>query len=77
GLTPLHWAVDRGFRDIVIALLDNGADIDVQDEDMQTPLHYACSCQYREIATLLLDRGANTTLRDAEDELPYTNFLNE
>uniref|UniRef100_A0A158QDV2 Acyl-CoA-binding domain-containing protein 6 n=1 Tax=Hymenolepis diminuta TaxID=6216 RepID=A0A158QDV2_HYMDI len=77
GLTPLHWAVDRGFRDIVTALLDNGADIDVQDEDMQTPLHYACSCQYREIATLLLDRGANTTLRDAEDELPYTNFLNE
>ncbi|VDO04728.1 unnamed protein product [Rodentolepis nana] len=77
GLTPLHWAVDRGFLDITKALLENGADINAQDEDLQTPLHYSCSCHYREITTLLLDRGANTTLRDAEDEEPYTNFLNE
>ncbi|KAH9284197.1 Acyl-CoA-binding domain-containing protein 6 [Echinococcus granulosus] len=74
-LTPLHWAVDRGFYDIAVALIECGADINAQDKDKQTPLHYACFCQHRDMAQLLLDRGADKYVADANGEYPSTDFL--
>ncbi|KAL5108467.1 Acyl-CoA-binding domain-containing protein 6 [Taenia crassiceps] len=74
-LTPLHWAVDRGFYDIAVALIECGADINAQDKDKQTPLHYACFCQHRDLAQLLLARGADRCAMDADGECPSTGFL--
>ena len=39
-MTPLHWACDRGNTDVIQALVDGGADIEVQDPEGQTPLYY-------------------------------------
>ena len=39
-MAPLHWACDRGNTEMLQCLLDNGADIEVQDSDNQTSLHY-------------------------------------
>ena len=36
----LHWACDRGHLDVVKFLINRGADVNVQDGDLQTPLHY-------------------------------------
>ena len=36
----LHWACDRGHLDVVKFLINGGADVNVQDPDLQTPLHY-------------------------------------
>lgn len=41
GLTPLHWACDRGHLALVEALLKRFPDrINVTDPAQQTPLHY-------------------------------------
>ena len=36
----LHWACDRGHLDVVKFLVSRGADVNIQDPDLQTPLHY-------------------------------------
>uniref|UniRef100_A0A0X3NXV9 Acyl-CoA-binding domain-containing protein 6 n=2 Tax=Schistocephalus solidus TaxID=70667 RepID=A0A0X3NXV9_SCHSO len=40
GLTALHWACDRGFYEIVLTLLNHGADVNALTSDEQSPLHY-------------------------------------
>lgn len=39
GLTALHIAADRGYLDIVKALISAGADIDMKTDDEDTALH--------------------------------------
>ena len=39
--TPLHVAVEHNHLDIVIYLLELGADVHVKDYDHSVPLHYA------------------------------------
>lgn len=39
-MTPLHWASDRGFTDLVSTLVKYNANIDAKDAEGQTPLHY-------------------------------------
>eukprot|EP00004_Rigifila_ramosa_P015944 TRINITY_DN3747_c0_g1_i1.p3 TRINITY_DN3747_c0_g1~~TRINITY_DN3747_c0_g1_i1.p3 ORF type:complete len:239 (+),score=77.11 TRINITY_DN3747_c0_g1_i1:34-717(+) len=40
--TALHWAVLRGWIDIVELLLDSGADVLARDDELRTPFHEAC-----------------------------------
>ncbi|KAA0203938.1 hypothetical protein HAZT_HAZT009291 [Hyalella azteca] len=70
GMTGLHWAADRGHRDVAELLLDRGADVNAQDEGGQTPLHYAASCGYEALVCLLLSRGADSTIRDVDQLTP-------
>jgi len=53
GLTPLHWAVDRGRLASCKLLLEGGASTECQDGDGATPLDYAETCEHFEIVTLL------------------------
>lgn len=41
GCTALHWAADKGNRDMIRILLECGADVDAVDVDGQRPLEYA------------------------------------
>jgi ankyrin repeat protein len=57
--TALHMAARRGNVDVIGALLDGGADIEVRDSVGDTPLRRAVNLNKVEAAKLLLGRGAN------------------
>lgn len=40
-MTPLHWAAERGYCDVVKFLLENGADPNAQSKFEKTPLDIA------------------------------------
>jgi len=68
GLTPLHWAVDRGNKDLAEFLILQRAKIDAQDEEQATPLHYAVDCDHPDLVAMLLRAGANKDILNAEGE---------
>ncbi|XP_065389276.1 acyl-CoA-binding domain-containing protein 6 isoform X2 [Macaca fascicularis] len=44
GRALLHWACDRGHKELVTVLLQHRADINCQDNEGQTALHYGKQC---------------------------------
>lgn len=72
GWTPLHEASNHGHLEIIELLLENGADIEANDERSEniTPLHDACSCGHLKIIEFLLERGANVCALNANAETP-------
>ncbi|CAI4227839.1 unnamed protein product [Auanema sp. JU1783] len=70
NITALHWAVDIGWHDTVITLLNLGADVNSKDAENNTPLHYATLCGRKDLVDLLLSRGAKMDSRNAEGERP-------
>ncbi|XP_032173411.1 acyl-CoA-binding domain-containing protein 6 [Mustela erminea] len=70
GRALLHWACDRGHKELVTVLLQYRADINCQDNEGQTALHYAAACEFLDIVELLLQSGADPTLRDQDGCLP-------
>jgi ankyrin repeat protein len=70
GETALHWAVLRARRvPIVAALLDSGANLDVQRADGRTAYALAIQSGQTDVARLLEARGAKTDLS------PLDHFL--
>lgn len=70
GRALLHWACDRGHKDLVTMLLEQKAEINIQDSEGQTALHYASACEFADIVELLLNSGADPTIQDREGCLP-------
>ncbi|NXR08894.1 ACBD6 protein, partial [Semnornis frantzii] len=70
GRALLHWACDRGHKELVSVLLQHAADVNSQDGEGQTALHYAAACEFLDIVELLLKSGADPALRDQEGCLP-------
>ncbi|KAL4634874.1 acyl-CoA-binding domain-containing protein 6 isoform X2 [Arapaima gigas] len=70
GRALLHWACDRGHKELVSMLLQNNADINSQDDEGQTALHYASACEFVDIVELLLQAGADPSIKDQEGSLP-------
>ena len=64
GRTPLHWAAIRGDESAVQLLLDNGADVNAQDEDKATSLILAASSGSVRTLELILLAGANVCHTD-------------
>jgi len=57
--SPLHDAVCKGDLKKINQLIDEGADINYQDDTSDaTPLHVAVFCNQESAAELLIDRGA-------------------
>ncbi|VDP67060.1 unnamed protein product [Schistosoma curassoni] len=71
GMTPLHWASDRGFTDLVSTLVKYNANIDAKDAEGQTPLHYACSCGHDDVIQVLLKSNADIYAKDNEGNCTY------
>lgn len=65
GDTPLHWSSHNGFDDIVILLLENGADIEANEINWigGKPLHWA-SEHAPNTTKILLEYGANVNSRN-------------
>lgn len=47
GMTPLHFAADRGLPEAAEMLLKSGAYVDASDLDGQTPLMLAVMCDHK------------------------------
>ncbi|XP_049289673.1 poly [ADP-ribose] polymerase tankyrase-1 [Anopheles funestus] len=67
--SALHIACSRGYRDVVQVLLENNANPNIRDKNLNTPLHLAASTENVEVVQLLLDYGTNVLLRDSNDLL--------
>lgn len=77
----IHYACDRGHKELLQLLLNNKADVNLQvggviqeytlnshllqDEEGQTPAHYAILVENSEILQLLLEYGADVNIKDA------------
>jgi ankyrin repeat protein len=60
----------RGYIEIVQLLLENGADVNPQGEDLDTPLRSACYGGYIEIVQLLLEKGADVNAQGKDSDTP-------
>ena len=72
GLGLIHWAADRGSKDIVKLLLDiKDLDVNQKDNDGQTALHYASSCGHLDVVQTLLNcPKIDRNIRDNDNMLP-------
>ena len=70
GVTLLHLAAIVGELLIMQLLVDNGAQIDVRDDEDKTPLFDAVYTGSRDIVQLLLKSGADPNARDDNGQTP-------
>lgn len=73
--TPLHWLVDMGMvgegrEEILTALIDAGAMIDLRNTQGETPLLRVCSSGNEDLARLLIEAGAGLQARDNDGWSP-------
>nr|WCB87117.1 CPPV306 ankyrin repeat protein [Cooks petrelpox virus] len=59
-ISPLHYAVSRGHKEIVISMLEHGADVNLYNDEVCSPLHRAIENNNIEMVKLLIDNGADT-----------------
>ncbi len=65
--TPLIAAVDRGDEEIIVYLLNNGADINLPSS-YGSPLTYAIFTRQPALAIKLVERGAHVNFADPRDD---------
>ncbi|KAI6762512.1 hypothetical protein HG530_008492 [Fusarium avenaceum] len=65
GWTPLHYASLRGSEEVVLALIEEGAEVNAQGRDGKAPLHCAAMAGHLDIVRLLVEAGAVTDVGDA------------
>ncbi len=77
GYTMLHWASERGQKDQIELLIENGADVGIGDFFSNTPLHLIArnneglpEDKMAEIAELLIRHGADPEARNANGMMP-------
>ncbi|EEQ41707.1 putative ankyrin repeat-containing protein [Clavispora lusitaniae] len=74
GYTPLHAAASYGHRDLLKLLVENGGDINIQDNEGDTPLHHTEDVA---TATFMVEQlGANHKIKNAEGQTP-ADFVQE
>jgi len=66
GIAPLHLAANFGHKEVVLLLIEKGADVNVRQGPsppgfyyLSTPLHKAILSGHREIASILIQNGAD------------------
>lgn len=59
---PIHWAAYYNNTEMIVFLLENGADVNAQDFQGVTPLYWAVDQEGLEAVELLLTRGADPNL---------------
>ena len=62
--TPLMLAAGRGYNDILLYLINRGADVSKKNTHKQTPLHYATEGGHLKVVQLLLSKGAKVNVGD-------------
>jgi hypothetical protein len=70
GNVPLHVASSKGDLGLMNYLLQNGAEVNIQDIFGNSPLHYAADKGKRSAVELLIQAGANSNLQDFRGNAP-------
>lgn len=74
GMRPLHYAIKNTktshMKQIILALLNDGAEIDAQNKHGSTALHQAVFYDNKQAAILLIQNGADGTLQNMYGETP-------
>lgn len=66
-VTLLHWAAINNRKEIMLFLIEKGAEVDAVGGELNaTPLHWATRQGHLDAAVILMNAGADPTLRDAE-----------
>lgn len=68
--TPLMNTYIANKKEIVIALLKNGVDVNKRDREGETAAHYAARWKSPDIFNLLLENGADLTIKNNKNETP-------
>ena len=71
-MTPLLYAIEYGYEDIVHLLLDFKADVNTRNELSMSTLIFAIVCEHTNIAKSLVRLNADVNARDAQDRAPLT-----
>ncbi len=75
--TILINSVAKGNLEIVNFAIENGADIDFQDQSGYSSLHFCALNKHPEITDLLIEKGANVNIRDEHGNSPiWTAIFN-
>ena len=74
GYAPIHWAVERGFMDILRILIASGADVNAMTQGAigkdRSALHIAAEVGKPSIVELLLEQGADVHAATDYNETP-------
>jgi ankyrin repeat protein len=70
GRTSLHIESERGNRNGVLRLLEQGYDIDLGDDTERTALHYAVLNGHHGVVDTLLKHGADVNIEDENGNIP-------
>jgi len=57
GVTPLHFAADRGHKEVVQLLISKGADVNAASKYGITPLRLATIIEQKDVIELLMRQG--------------------
>jgi len=76
-MTSMHAAASAGHTDILLLLIDHGADVECQDGEGYTALHLTSQKGKLEAQQFLLDCGADINARDHHNNTPLTYTANE
>ncbi|GMB07454.1 ankyrin repeat domain-containing protein [Thermolongibacillus altinsuensis] len=68
GNTPLHYASEKGLRELVRLLVENGADVNATNKEGDTPLIVAAQSGQVEIVKFLHEHGADIHHANHEGE---------
>ncbi len=70
GSTALTIAAGRGDEDLVLRLIDSGADVNARNRDGSTALHSAVLLANEPVVGILFQHGADTTIKNRLGETP-------
>ena len=70
NISPLAWSVSHGQTEATRLLIENGADVNIEDDNGSTPLHSAAVFGRAAVAKLLVENGANLQVRNDDGATP-------
>ena len=74
GRTHLHWSAIKGQKQIAELLINEGADVNLSDDNGTTPLHFTALMADKRMAELLIAKGANINTKNDDGETPLDYF---